>query len=441
MKPAQIFISYSKKDAHWREEFERMLAPVRERGLIGVWSDEHIAAGEDWRKNIQTALATTRVALLLVSDHFLNTDFITRVELPEIMNAAKNGRVSIRWVPISDALHKYSDLANVQACCDPRKPLAHLSNAAKKAAIQKICDEIIEEFGVTKPNISLSRRGSLFNQVQERLGDKYEMMDEIGSGKFSIIYRAVQRQPKRTVVVKVLVASELDDWARGQFVKGVERSSELTSPAFIKIIDSFMDEPPEFLISEFVEGEQLSSILRNYPQGLSLAEVRSILYHLAKALEDAHEHGFWRGEMCPSDILIEALGSPRLSPFDFSNLLREEGRMRGTFLADQESLAYMSPERYFGQPSTVLTDQFSLGIIATELLGGPRIPRVTRPSDLELKRSLFKDLESGKGEWAKRSRDFTGVVCPMLRTDPEARWPSDKRGAKCPARYRCSRIC
>jgi hypothetical protein len=68
-----------------------------ECGLIGVWSDEHIGAGEDWRKNIQAALATTRVALLLVSDYIWNTDFITRIELLELMSAAKNARVSIRW--------------------------------------------------------------------------------------------------------------------------------------------------------------------------------------------------------------------------------------------------------------------------------------------------------------------------------------------------------
>ena len=49
---------------------------------------------------------------------------------------------------------------------------------------------------------------------------------------------------------------------------------------------------------------------------------------------------------------------------------------------------------------------------------------MVRPCDFELKRSLFAELEAGKGEWAMRSPQFTGVVCRMLRTEPEARWPA-----------------
>jgi hemoglobin-like flavoprotein len=129
--------------------------------------------------------------------------------------------------------------------------------------------------------------------------------------------------------------------------------------------------------------------------------------------------------MCPSDILIQASGLPRLSAFDFSNLLRENARMSGNFLVDRESLAYMTPEWFFGNKEDKFTDQYSLGIIATELLGGTPIPRVKNPCDLEHKRSLFTELESGKkGDWTKRSPPFKGLVCKMLSTDPSNRWSS-----------------
>jgi serine/threonine protein kinase len=422
-KPNQIFISYAHEDAHWRDEFERMLAPAQERGLIGIWSDESIAAGEDWSKNIQKALESTRVGLLLVTDHFLKSKFITRVELAKLLTAAKEGVVSIRWVPVSASLYQYSDLEGIQACWDPEMPLDKLSDADRKAAIRKICIEIVEEFGFA-PKVSVSRKEELRNRVQVRLGDKYIVTDEVGSGKFSIVYRAQRKQSRRTLVVKVFVGSELDEWARQLFIDGVKRADDLKSPAFIKILDYFMEDSPEFLVSEFIEGEQLPCFLRRYPEGLPLAKVKSILLDLTTAIEEAHDRGWRRGEMCLSDILIEASGLPRLSPFDFSNLLREQAQVAGNFLVDRESLAYMTPERFFGQESTLLTDQYSLGIIATELLGGVHIPRVARPCDLELKRDLFAKLESGKGEWAKRSPEFTGVVCRMLRTDPEGRWPS-----------------
>lgn len=419
----QIFISYAHEDVRIRDEFERMLAPARERGIIGIWSDDIIVAGENWSQNIHRALERARVGLLLVTDHFLQSKFINKVELARLLSSAKRGNVSIRWVPVSASLYTYSELGEIQACCDPTRPLDQLDEAERKATIQKICLEIVEEFG-SMPKVSEGRRERLRAEVQARLGDKYTIAGEVGSGKFSVAYRAERKQPKRVVAVKVFVASELDDWARRAFVECVERAFELGSPAFIKILDHFMDDSPEFLVSEFVVGEQLNSFLRRYPNGLPLARVKSILRDLAIAIEEAHGRGWRRGELCPSDILIEESGLPRVSPIDFSNVLREEAQLTGNFLVDRESLAYMTPERFFGHPPTLLTDQYSLAIIATELLGGPWIPRVVRPCDFEVKRQLFADLESGKGAWAKRSSDFAGVVCRMLRVDPEERWRS-----------------
>jgi hypothetical protein len=212
-KPVQIFISYAHEDIRWRKEFEGMLAPAIERGLVGVWSDESIVAGEEWSRNIKKALASAQIGLLLVTDHFLKSKFITRVELANLLSSARKGGVSIRWVPVSANFYEYTDLGGIEACCDPKKPLDKLPLAERKAVIKKICVKIVEEFGAA-PKVSLSRRESLVAQVRSRLGNKYIITDEIASGKLSIVYRAERRQPKQTVAVKVLVASELDDWAR-----------------------------------------------------------------------------------------------------------------------------------------------------------------------------------------------------------------------------------
>jgi len=423
-KREQVFISYAHQDVQWREEFERMLAPARERGLLDVWSDDAIEAGENWFQNIQRALERARVGLLLVTDHFLQSKFINREELARLLTSAKSGGVSIRWVPVSAALYQFTELNDVQACWDPKQPLDKLAEADRKAAIQKICLEIVEDFGSAPPKVSQSRCEGLRAEVQARLGDKYAITSEIASGKFSVVYQAQREHPKRAVAVKTFVVSELDDWARRAFIEGVERAFELASPAFIKILDHYLEESPEFVVSEFVVGEPLNRVLHSHPNGLPLARVKSILLDLAKAIDEAHGRGWRRGEMCPSDILIEESGLARISPIDFSNLLREEAQLKGEYLIDRESLAYMTPERYLGREPTLLTDQYSLGLIATELLGGPRIPRVVRPCDLESKRQLFADLEAGKGDWAKRSPEFAGVVCRMLRVDPDDRWPS-----------------
>ena len=85
----------------------------------------------------------------------------------------------------------------------------------------------------------------------------------------------------------------------------------------------------------------------------------------------------------------------------------------------------MTAERFFGQPLTQLTDQFSLGLIATELLGGERMPRISAPGRSGSGSAASSpDLESGRGRWAQRSPEFAGIVSRMLRVNPDERWQS-----------------
>jgi len=418
-----VFISYAHEDEEWRQDFERMLAPARDRGIVSLWSDDLITAGEKWSEKIHAALARARVGLLLVTDHFLESEYINKVELKQLLDAAQTRDVAIHWVPVSASLYQFSDLAAFQACWDPNRPLNGLDEAERKKAIQQICQDIVAALAAA-PKKSEPGRDRLREQVQQRLGDKYTITREVVAGKFSILYRAERKQSKQAVGIKVFNASELDDWARKEFIECIERAVELRSPAFIKILDHAMDESPGFLVSEFIEGAPLNSLLRGHPNGLPLGRVKSILLDLAVAIQEAHASGWRRGEMCPSDILIEKGGAARISAMNFSNVLREQGQLTGNFMIDRESLTYMSPERFYGEPSTLLTDQYSLALVATELLGGPNMRRVLHPCDLEFKHQLFASLEAGRGAWAERSPEFAGLVCRMLRISPDERWES-----------------
>jgi hypothetical protein len=432
----QVFISYSHEDTKWREDLEKNLKPYLRGGSIVSWSDQQIAPGSKWFAEIKSALTDAKVAVLLVTPDFLASDFIHEHELGPLLKEADQGGVKILWVLVRDCAYRRTPLQNYQAILSLDTPLAAMTKAKRDQAWVTICEKIEKAINssrdflpsgnfVAEQKIGPIRQQSLADQVQERLGEKYIIKDKIALGKLAIIYRAERIQPKQTVAVKVLVASELDEEARKSFIDGATCAVKLTSPAFIKIFDHSMEKSPEFLVSEFVEGEKLNSYLQRYRGGLQLIKVKSILLDLAEALEEVHEQGFCRGIMCPSDILIQASGHPRLSPFDFSNLLRKDARKSGNFLVDRESLTYMTPEWFFGNEDDQFTDQYSLGIIATELLGGTPIPPVHNPCDLERRHSLFTELESGnKGAWTKCSRPFRDLVCKMLSTDPSKRWSS-----------------
>jgi serine/threonine protein kinase len=419
----QVFISYAHEDVAWRDEFTSMLKPAINRGSINLWSDANIPIGADWASSINDAISVASVGLLLVTPHFFDSEFITDDELGRLLNLAKTSGMALYWVPVSKSLFTETPLAKVQAAWDPETPLDQLSPTDRNTAVHKICTSIVEQFGFL-PKVTGRRRASLPVELQRRLGDRYVVGDEIGAGRFSIVYRAQQKNPSRTVAVKLFVASEFDDWALDRFEGSARLGGELTSPAYVRILDFSTDVNPEYLISEFVEGERLSKHLLRYPEGLPLARVKSILLDLIRSLEELHQKGRHRGELYPSNIFIEPSGAARLFAVDLSTVLSEEARMAGSFSIDRESLAYMTPERFSGAMPAESADQFALGLVAAELLGGEPIPRVNCPRDLEDKRRLFEDLENAKGRWSLRSSEFTGVVCRLLRTDPQQRWPS-----------------
>ena len=88
-----MFISYSHADRDWVERLQRMMAPLlRGSGQeLRLWDDSQIEPGAKWREAIELALAQTRVALLLVSDAFLASEFVMNEEVPNLLAAAEGG--------------------------------------------------------------------------------------------------------------------------------------------------------------------------------------------------------------------------------------------------------------------------------------------------------------------------------------------------------------
>jgi len=138
----QVFISYSHKDRKWRDDFETHLKPYLRGGSVVSWSDQQIAPGSEWFKEIQSALANSKVAVLLVSPDFLASDFIHEHELGPLLKEAEQGGVKILWVPIRDSAYKQTPLKKYQAVLHPSKPLATWPKAKRDQTWVKICEEI-----------------------------------------------------------------------------------------------------------------------------------------------------------------------------------------------------------------------------------------------------------------------------------------------------------
>src|SRR5262245_3660293 len=103
----KIFISYSHKDEKWLDRLMVHLKPLERLGITDAWADTKIDPGQIWRDEIKKALAETKVAILLISIDFLNSEFITTNELPSLLQAAKDDNVLIFPVIVRPCLNRF----------------------------------------------------------------------------------------------------------------------------------------------------------------------------------------------------------------------------------------------------------------------------------------------------------------------------------------------
>ncbi|MCP4695179.1 MAG: toll/interleukin-1 receptor domain-containing protein, partial [Desulfobacterales bacterium] len=91
----KIFISYSHKDENWKDRVTSQLAVLERQGLLEVWEDRRIRTGKEWRPEIEEALNTCHVAVLLVSPWFLTSGFIMDDEVPCILKRREKNLMEV----------------------------------------------------------------------------------------------------------------------------------------------------------------------------------------------------------------------------------------------------------------------------------------------------------------------------------------------------------
>ncbi len=135
------FISYCHADEEYFSRLKVHLSPLVDEGL-DVWDDTRICPGDDWKREIGLALSRARVGVLLVSPDYLASEFITKVELPNLLAAYESDGLRVLTVYISPC-RVPNAVSHIQAINDPARTLVDCEYAESER-MWILASELIE---------------------------------------------------------------------------------------------------------------------------------------------------------------------------------------------------------------------------------------------------------------------------------------------------------
>ena len=140
-----IFVSYSRKDEPWLAKLKTFLGVLEQQGVIRFWDDSQLEVGKPWEEQINEALESAYAGVLLVSQDFLASSFITGQELPKLLDGAAQQGKRIFWIHLSPStvFDTHEEITRFQSLLkDPRQTLEELPEAQQKKVLVHISKEL-----------------------------------------------------------------------------------------------------------------------------------------------------------------------------------------------------------------------------------------------------------------------------------------------------------
>lgn len=206
-------------------------------------------------------------------------------------------------------------------------------------------------------------------QIGRVVGGRYRLLAPLGSGASAEVYLADDVRLRRRVAVKLLHAGLADDEAFLRRFRAEARSAAaLSHPNIVSIFDWNGDESPPYLVTEYLSGGSLRSML---DRGVRLSPSQALLVALetAQALDHAHRQGFVHRDIKPANLLYGADARLRVADFGLARAVAEAGWTEPSG-AIMGTARYSSPEQARGESLDGRSDVYSLALLLVETVTG-----------------------------------------------------------------------
>ncbi|MGA3186965.1 MAG: serine/threonine-protein kinase [Bryobacteraceae bacterium] len=202
---------------------------------------------------------------------------------------------------------------------------------------------------------------------------RYQIVAELGRGAMGIVYQAQDPAIGRTIAIKSIRLQDLTDTAererlRERLVREAQSAGILSHPGIVTIYDIAEDEGMAYIFMEFVNGPPLEKMLLR-DQTPDKETLLSIFRQTAAALDYAHKKGIVHRDIKPANIMIHEDGTAKITDFGVAKIVSQQMTLSGAMMGTP---SYMSPEQVQGSAITGRADQFSLAVIAYEVLTGEK---------------------------------------------------------------------
>ncbi len=219
-----------------------------------------------------------------------------------------------------------------------------------------------------KQSLAEARRSITGFAPGDLVGNRYEIIKILGEGGMGAVYQARDKELDRTVALKVIrpeLAGQPEILQR--FKQELILARKITHRNVIRIFDLGEASGVKFITMEFIEGQDLKSLLAK-ERKLPPERAVEIMQQVCLALEAAHSEGVVHRDLKPQNIMMDQKGRASVMDFGIARSLEFGGMTQtGAMIGTPE---YMSPEQVRGEPADVRSDIFTLGVIFQELLTG-----------------------------------------------------------------------
>lgn len=252
---------------------------------------------------------------------------------------------------------------------------------------------------------------------------RYRILEQLGQGGMSVVYKGLDTTLDREVAVKVLhphLSGRLE--SRKRLEREAKAVARLHHPNILEVFDYSAESGDEaFLVTELVRGKTLREFVND--EALQPPEIAAMVMHeLASALAHAHEAGILHRDLKPENVMVREDGVLKLMDFGIAKILDRDEKMTMTG-ALVGSPAHMAPEIIEGEEAGAEADVFSLGTMLYLFATG-KLPFSAPNTTATLKKILDCVYDDPRQVVPSVSDELAEIIIGCLQRQPSARFPN-----------------